>query len=266
MMKRIVASTVLALVLAGTAAAQTANPPAAATSYKGYVLGPDDTVQVIVYGQSEFNVTTRVKADGTIVMPLIGIIEAEGQTNIGLAKQITDKLVAGGYLKQPLVNIEVGAYVSRSVNVAGNVTAPGIVPLDRPYHALEALLKAGWVRGDGATFVYLRRQGQPERKLEIEQLVRGGSEADPLLVPGDTLFVPTAETFFIYGQINSPGMKAILPGMTVRQAIGLAGGVTPSGKADKVGLVRASTGKEIDADASQKIQNGDVIIIKERLF
>lgn len=269
-MTRIVATTVLALLLAGTAVAQTATAPSTAGSntgsYKGYVLGPDDTVQVIVYGQSEFNVTTRVKADGTIVMPLIGIISAQGETNIGLAKVITDKLVAGGYLKQPLVNIEVGAYVSRSVNVAGNVTAPGIVPLDRPYHALEALLKAGWVRGDGATFVYLRRQGQPERKLEIEQLVRGGSDADPLLVPGDTLFVPTAETFFIYGQINSPGMKAILPGMTVRQAIGLAGGVTASGKADKVGLVRASTGKEIDADASQKIQNGDVIIIKERLF
>jgi polysaccharide export outer membrane protein len=267
-MKRSVANPalglILALALAGTgvphmAAAQTASAP------KGYVLGPDDTVQVIVYGQNEFNVTTRVKADGTIVMPLIGIVKAEGETNISLAKTITDQLVAGGYLKQPLVNVEVGAYVSRSVNVAGNVTAPGIVPLDRPYHVLEALLKAGWVRSDGATFVYLRRQGQPERKLDVEQLVRGGADADPLLIPGDTLFVPVAESFFIYGQINSPGMKPILPGMTVRQAIGLAGGVTPSGKSDKVGLVRG-TGKEIDADPSQKIQNGDVIIIKERLF
>jgi polysaccharide biosynthesis/export protein len=168
------------------------------------VLGPDDTVQVIVYGQTEFNVTTRVKADGTIVMPLIGIINAGGETNITLAKQITDKLVAGGYLKQPLVNVEVGAYVSRTVNVAGNVTAPGIVPLDRPYHALEALLKAGWVRADGANFVYLRRPGQPERKLEVEQLVRGGAEADPLLQPGDTLFVPPVETFFIMARSTHP--------------------------------------------------------------
>jgi polysaccharide export outer membrane protein len=53
--------------------------------------------------------------------------------------------------------------------------------------------------------------------------------------------------------------------MTIRQAIGLAGGVTQSGKADKVGLVRGN-GKEVDADPSQKVQNGDVIIIKERLF
>jgi polysaccharide export outer membrane protein len=257
---------IAALVTVSAAVAATGAMAQTAPAYRGYVLGPDDTVQVIVYGQSEFNVTTRLKADGTIVMPLIGIVQAAGETNITLAKLITDKLVSGGFLKQPLVNIEVGAYVSRTVNIAGNVGTPGIVPLDRPYHVLEALLRAGWVRADGANFVYLRRPGQPERKLEVEQLVRGGADADPLLQPGDTLFVPPAETFFIYGQINGPGMKAILPGMTVRQAIGLAGGVTASGNANKVGLIRGGNGKEIDADPSQKIQNGDVIIVKERLF
>ena len=257
-MKLLIKAAAVSALVAGAATAQN-------NDYKGYVLGPDDTVQVIVYGQSEFNVTTRIKADGTIVMPLIGIVNAAGQTNITLAKEVTDKLVASGFLKQPLVNIEVGAYVSRSVNIAGNVGVPGIVPLDRPYRALEALLKAGWVRGDGASFVYLRRQGQPERKLDVEQLVRGEANSDPLLMPGDTLFVPPAETFFIYGQINAPGMKGILPDMTIRQAIALSGGVTPSGKSDKVGLVRG-TAKEVDADPSMKVQKGDVIIIKERLF
>lgn len=257
-MKRLIKAGTMSVLLCGAALAQ--NP-----EYKGYVLGPDDSVQVIVYGQSEFNVTTRVKADGTIVMPLIGIVKASGETNITLAKVVTDKLVASGYLKDPLVNVEVGSYISRSVNIAGAVGSPGIVPLDRPYHALEALLKAGWVRADGANFVYLRRPGQPERKLEVEQLVRGDANGDPLLAPGDTLFVPPAETFFIYGQINAPGMKGILPGMTIRQAIALSGGVSPSGKADKVGLVRGG-GKEVEADPSMKVQNGDVIIIKERLF
>lgn len=249
---------ILAGIMANAAMAQDAG-------YQGYVLGPDDTVQVLVYGQAEFNVTTRVKADGTIVMPLIGIIKAQGETNITLARQITTKLVDGGFLKSPLVNIEVGAYVSRSVNVAGNVTQSGIFPLDRPYHALEILLKAGWVRTDAASFVYLRRQGQPVRTLDVQSLVRGDRDSDPLLQPGDTLFVPPAETFFIYGAINGPGMRGILPDMTIRQAIALSGGVTASGSLNKVGLIRGN-GKEIDADPSQKVQNGDVIVIKERLF
>ncbi|WP_164156092.1 polysaccharide biosynthesis/export family protein [Sandarakinorhabdus rubra] len=254
----------MSLTAAGAAFAQSASSTAPA--YRGYVLGPDDTVQVIVYGQAEFNVTTRVKADGTIVMPLIGIVKAGGETNITLAKVITDRLVSGGFLKDPLVNVEVGAYVSRTVNVAGNVNSPGIVGLDRPYHALEVLLRAGWVRSDGANFVYLRRRGQPERKLDVEQLVRGAADADPLLEPGDTLFVPPAETFYVLGQVAAPGIKAILPGLTVRQAIALAGGAGPSGNANKPALIKGGEGKEVDVDPSYKIQPGDVIIIKERMF
>ena len=67
---------------------------AAQTPDSGYVLGPDDSVQVIVYGQPEFGVTTRIKSDGTIVMPLIGTIKAAGLTNISLAKAVTDKLTS----------------------------------------------------------------------------------------------------------------------------------------------------------------------------
>jgi polysaccharide export outer membrane protein len=79
------------------------------------------------------------------------------------------------------------------------------------------------------------------------------------------LFVPPAETFFIYGAINGPGMKAILPGMTIRQAVALSGGVSASGNANKVGLIRGNA-KEVDADLSQKVLNGDILVIKERLF
>lgn len=234
-------------------------------AYQGYRIGPDDTIQVIVYGQAEFNVSTRVKHDGTIVMPLIGIVKAEGETNVTLARQITDKLVSGGFLKTPLVNIEIANYAARTVNVAGNVGQSGIFPLDKPYHALEMLLKAGWVRGDAASFVYLRRQGQPVRTLQVKELVRGERDSDPLLQPGDTLFVPPSETFFIYGAINGPGMKAILPGMTIRQAIALSGGVAPSGNANKVGLIRGDA-KEVTVDPSEKVQDGDILVIKERLF
>ena len=233
--------------------------------YEGYRIGPDDVVQVMVYGQTEFNVSTRVKHDGTIVMPLIGIVKAEGETNVTLAKKVTDQLVSGGYLRSPLVNVEITTYAARTVNVAGNVGQSGIYALDKPYRALEVLLKAGWVRGDAASFVYLRREGQPVRTLQIKELVRGERDSDPLMQAGDTLFVPPSETFFIYGAINGPGMKAILPGMTVRQAIALAGGVSASGNANKVGLIRGDA-KEVTVDGSEKVQDGDILVIKESLF
>jgi polysaccharide biosynthesis/export protein len=223
----------------------------------GYVLGADDTIQVIVYNQPEAGITTRIKSDGTIVMPLIGTIKAAGQTNVGLARLITDKLTQGGFLKAPVVNIEIGAYVSKSVNVAGRVTAPGIIALDRPYRALEVLLKAGWIAQTGASYVYLRRPGAPEQRLDTEALVRGEPDKDPLLRAGDTLY--------IYGQINRSGSFPVLPGLTVRQALAIAGGVTATGQANKVGLIRPGA-KETDADLAQLVGKNDVIIIKERLF
>lgn len=253
------------LVALGIAISALAGVGTAQAQNSGYVLGPDDTVQVVVYGQTEFNVTTRIKSDGTIIMPLIGTVKAAGQTNLGLGNLIADQLTKGGFLKSPIVNIEILNYVSRTANIAGKVTQPAILPLDRPYRVLEALLKSGWVRDQGAAYVYLRRPGQPEQMLLVEELVRGGPDKDPLLRPGDTVFVPDAEMFFVTGQVARPGLFPILPGMTIRQALASAGGVTANGSGNKVGLVR-NNAKEVDSDLSQPIQKNDVIIVKERLF
>ncbi len=255
----------LCLIVAMGIAMLAAAPAAAVEANNGYVLGPDDAVQVIVYGQTEFNVSTRIKSDGTIVMPLIGVVKAAGETNITLAKLIGDRLTKAGFLKDPIINVEIGSYVSKSVNVAGKVANPGIVPLDRGYRALEVLLKTGWVRENGANYVYLRRDGAAEQKLDVEKLVRGDVDGNPVLRPGDTLFVPDAENFFIYGQINRSGSFAVLPGMTIRQALAVAGGVTASGSSNKVGIIRGNA-KEVDADLAQIVQKNDVIIVKERLF
>lgn len=236
-----------------------------AQAYQGYVLGPDDSIQVIVYGQPDAGISTRIKADGTIVMPLIGTVQAAGLTNIALAKLVADKLSQGGFLKSPVVNVEISNYVSKSVNVAGRVGAPAIVPLDRPYRALDVLLKTGWIAPSGASYVLLRRPGAPEMRLDTEGLVRGDPDKNPVLKDGDTLFVPDADLFFISGQINRAGSFPIVPGMTVRQALAIAGGVTALGSSNKVGLIRGGA-KEVDADLSTVIQKNDVIVVRERLF
>lgn len=242
--------------------------PAAAQSVRsgGYVLGVDDVVSVSVYGQAEAGTTQRIKADGTIVVPLIGKIEATGQTVLSLASLIEKKFVAGGFFKAPVVNVEIGNYVSQTVNVAGKVAQPGVYPLDRSYRVLEVLLKAGWVKDAGANYVYLRRADGKETRLETEALVRGSADKDPYLAPGDTLYVPDADMFYVYGQINRPGTFPVLPGMSVRQALALAGGVTASGSDRKVGLYRAGAKDKEEVALDQPVQKNDVIVVKERLF
>ena len=240
--------------------------PAAAQATRGYVLGVDDAVIVSVYGQPEAGTTQRIKADGSVVMPLIGKVTAAGETVLSLASTIEKKFVAGGFFKAPVVNVEIGSYVSRTVNVAGKIAQPGVYPLDRSYRVLEVLLKAGWVKDAGANYVYLRRADGKEQRLETEALVRGSSDKDPVLAPGDTLYVPDADMFYVYGQINRPGTFPVLPGMSVRQALAIAGGVTASGSDRKVGLYRAGAKDKEEVELDQAIQKNDVIVVKERLF
>jgi len=232
----------------------------------GYVLGPNDAITVQVYGQADAGVATRIKPDGTIVMPLIGTVKVDGLTQLQLADLIKKRLVSGGFLKDPFVNVEVTAYVSKTVNVAGKVSTPGVYPLDKDYTVLEILLKSGWIREQGASYVYLRRaNGGPEIKLESEALVRGAPDKNLRVAPGDTLFVPDVDTFYVYGQIGHSGTFPVLKDMTLRQALAIAGGVTAAGSEHKVALIRGG-GKEVRANLDEPVQKGDVYIVKERLF
>jgi polysaccharide export outer membrane protein len=249
-----------ALVLAPGAQAQT--PPAASP---GYVLGPNDGVSIIVYGQTEFNVATRVKPDGSIVVPLIGKVQAQGKTNLTLAEEVTRRLVQGNFLRDPIVNVEITEYASKYVRVAGKVGAPGLVPLDRSSGLLDILLRSGWVQDVGSEIIYVRRAASgKEEQVSTKDLARG-TIPDVVLQPGDTVFVPPSEIVYLTGAVMSPGGYPLKRDMTVNEVLAMAGGVGPTGSSGKFGLKRGDA-KEIDVAGTEKLQAGDVIRVKERLF
>ncbi len=238
---------------------------AQAVQSQGYVLGPNDNISVLVYGQNEFNVQTRVKPDGSIVMPLIGKVQAQGKTVITLADEVTRRLVSGNFLKDPIVNVEVLEYNSRYVRVAGKVGSPGLVPLDRSTKLLDILLRSGWVNPAGSQYITIRRAADgKELKINTEELARG-TATDISLEAGDTLFVADAELIYLTGAVARPGAYPLKPGMTVSDLIAQAGGVGPTGSGSKVGLKRGGA-KEKDADQQMKLEAGDVINVRERLF
>lgn len=241
--------------------------PAQAQLDTGYQLGPSDSITVVVYGNNEFNVETRIKPDGSIVMPLIGKVQASGKTVITLADEITRRLEAGNYLRDPIVNVEIGQYNSRYVRIAGKVATPGLLPLDRNYRVLDMLLRAGWVAEGASDYVTLRREdGSEPTRLLTEDLARGGPGSDITLRAGDTLFVDDAEVVYVTGQVNRPGIYALKPNMMIWELLATAGGVTATGSGNKVGLKRGGAAKETDADGQTKLQVGDVVNVKERLF
>jgi protein involved in polysaccharide export with SLBB domain len=80
--------------------------------------------------------------------------------------------------------------------------------------------------------------------------------------------VPPAERFYVTGFVRQPGSFVLRPGMTVRQAIAEAGGVTERGSSRGIKIIRKENGKEVelDADMADLVKPNDTIRIRQRLI
>lgn len=246
--------------MAQPAAPQAQAPGADAAEY---VLGPEDVIEIEVVGQPDKG-RARVYTDGTVQLNLIGKITAAGKTPRELGAEIAAALRAGGFYSNPVVNIEVASYASRYVTVLGAVSTPSLVPINRTYRLSEILARVGGVQESAADYVIVRPESGGEKRYLVADLATGDATKDPVVTPGDKIYAPVAEVFYISGQVSAPGSYSIKTGMTIRQAIGRAGGLTASGSDKKVQATR--NGKKIKLDADSKVEPGDTLVVGERLF
>lgn len=228
-----------------------------------YVLGPEDTIEVEVVGQPD-KARARVYTDGTVQLNLVGKLVAQGKTPKQLSVEIADALRSGGFYANPLINVDVVGYASRYVTVLGAVASPSLVPINRPYRLSEIVARVGGVLPSGADYLVVRPEAGAEKRYLVDELATGDATKDPFVTPGDKVFAPAAEVFYISGQVNSPGPFPMKTDMTVRQAIARAGGLTASGSDKKVVVNRGETKVKLSGDA--KVEPGDVIVVGERLF
>lgn len=232
----------------------------------GYVIGPEDVIEVSVLGQPEFTTRARVRTNGTIALPFIGELPVGGQTALTLSQEVGRKLKAGGYYSNPIVNVDIVGFASRYVIILGDIAQPGLQPVDRAYRLSEVIARAGGLRESGADFVLVRRANGEELKVPFQTLASGGIDEDPMVEPGDKIYVPSAELYYIYGQVGAPGQYPIkgAQAMTVRMALARAGGIGPNGSSKRIKVFR--NGAETKIKMDEPIKPGDVLVVGERLF
>lgn len=251
---------------APAAPAQTSTPApiAAGAAPVGYKIGVDDVLEVDVLGQSDFKTRARVQADGTVTLPYLGATQVKGETSVSLAEKLAAQLRAGGYYAKPIVSVEIVSFVSNYVTVLGQVSTAGLQPVDRGYHVSEIIARAGGIKADAADFVVLTRADGTSVQLNYKKLAQGGPNDDPTVTAGDKIFVPEVERFYIYGQINAPGVYPIRSDMTLRRALAQGGGLAAAGSLKRIKVTR--DGQEMKLKMDDPIKPGDTIVIGERLF
>ena len=276
----------LALLLLGTQALP--SPLPARSPVPDYEIGAEDILKVTVYGHEDLSLAVVVQSDGTFVYPLVGRVKAAELTTKELEQKLT-VLLSQGFIRNPQVTVSVAEYRSKTVFVVGEVSRPGTYPLSEGRTLVEILSRAGpMLPGAGSEVVVirpatpsgapllprdvagdgpLRSQGQVIR-IDVRELQAGDLTQNAALRPGDTVFIPQAPRVFVSGEVRNPGAYAFAPGMTLRQAISMAGGFTEHASSSRLRVVRQVEGKsrEIKVRIDDTLEPGDTVVVKESWF
>lgn len=235
-----------------------------------YQLGPGDLLRVNVFGSPELTGEVRVSESGNITYPLIGQVPVVGKSPAQVEALLVNAFVAGGYLRQPQVSVLVIEYRSQKVSVMGHVSKPGQYSLQSSSRVLDVLAEAGGpVNEEAADMATLMRKDGSRANIDLAALFGGDPAQNHAVGGGDTLYVPRAPQFYVYGEVQKPGMYKLERGMTVSRAITAGGGLTTRGSERRVVIKRKDkTGKEqhYSAKGSDVLQADDVLMVKEGLF
>jgi polysaccharide biosynthesis/export protein len=156
-----------------------------------YRIGPQDLIEIQVFGIENLKREVRVNSRGIVSLPLVGPIVIGGLTN-----QEAETLIAAkyekDYLRDPQVSVFIKEFTSQRITVEGAVNRPGIFPIRGPTSLLQSIALAG---GQGQlsdmneVMVYRVESGQKKALVYNVIRIRGGEVEDPLLSNDDVVVV-----------------------------------------------------------------------------
>jgi len=235
-----------------------------------YRLGPQDVVNISVWGYEEFGPGTAVNTSavgvtggtggsgtgrtidskGYVFVPLVGEVKAAGSTVNEFRRSLQQAL--GKYLKDPQVEVSVTAYRSQKVFIAGEVVRPGVVAItDQPLTLVDALSQTGGPTDQADYYDVTLTRGANRVRLNIDRLYADGDTSiNVLLRNGDVVSVPDRmdRKVFILGEVgNSVGVNQARAyvmrrgRMSLTEVLADAGGMNPfSSAASQVYVIRAN--------------------------
>jgi polysaccharide export outer membrane protein len=178
-------------------AACTSHPPAPSnvdfTDYK-YLIGPLDTLNIIVWRNPDLSMTVPVRPDGKVSVPLVEDLPALGKNPSELARDIEKAM--SRFIREPVVTVLVtqfnGPY-SEQIRVVGEAARPQALPYRHQMTLLDVMIAVGGLTdfADGNNASVLRASEGRQYRVRLKDLVRRGDvSANIAMKPGDVLIIP----------------------------------------------------------------------------
>ncbi len=159
----------------------------------GYLIGPEDVLQIVVWKNEALTRTVPVRPDGVISLPLLHDVQAAGLTALQLRDTIAKKL--GEFMPAPEVSVIVTDVRSFKVSVMGEVAKPGRYELRSKATVIDIVAQAGGFTQFAARskIVVLRPNGKKIERMAFNYnrvIASGGEDENFYLQPNDIVLVP----------------------------------------------------------------------------
>lgn len=167
-------------------------PGTAAVDNKSYIIGAEDILAVLVWGQQPLSGSFMVRPDGKFSLPLVGDVQAAGETPEELAKEIEQKLKDAKILLDPNVTVGLTAIHSKKYFIEGEVNHPGSFDLTVPTTVMQGLVNAGSFRdfAKKSDIIILRDGGKKVLHFNYNQVIKGKHlDENVLLEPNDHIII-----------------------------------------------------------------------------
>jgi protein involved in polysaccharide export with SLBB domain len=242
-----------------------------------YVLGPDDQIQVSVFGVQEYNGDLLVSAEGNINVPNVGQIKVGGLSIEAATQKM--KTVMGNsvysYLKSGGSKLSVSLSKIRSIKVTIiGANRPGTYRLSSLASVFNALYLSGGPTAFGSfREIELVRNSKVERKVDLYRMLLNGDQTDNIgLKDNDVIRIPAYKVRVeIQGQVKRPGIFEVLPNETYSNIIAFASGFTDTAYRASVKVYQQNERERLVHDLAAidfdtyKPQTGDVFVASKIL-
>ena len=222
-----------------------------------YVIGPGDTLQIIVWDHPELTTPAgqfrdaetsgqQVGEDGYLYYPYVGMIKAAGMNIPALRDVLTERLSV--YIANPQLDVRVVGFRSKRVYIVGEVNTPGVLPItDIPLTIAHAIsLSGGLTSNADRSGVNISRHGRVY-EIDLKALYEyADSSQNLMLQPGDIVNVRdrSQQRVFVMGEVRQPGSVEIFNGdLSLSAALGEVGGVNQnSADSGNIYVIRGADG------------------------
>ncbi|AZN36860.1 SLBB domain-containing protein [Iodobacter ciconiae] len=235
-----------------------------------YRLGPGDIVKISIYDHPDLSTELQLNDKGAVAFPLLGEIKLLGLQYTEAEALIAGNLKKGGFVNNPNVSVMISQYRSQRIAVIGEVNRAGRYALEGATGLIDLIAIAGGLNSSaGDAIIILRGPERIEYSLSQSMKSLNESQRNMAIASGDVVYVPRAQQFYIYGEVNRPGVFRMEPKMTVMQGLALAGGFNPRAsqrsieihRADQYGVITT-----IEAKLTDFLLENDTIFVQESLF